>query len=129
MSMFCYQCEQTIKAPGARRLACAEGCYSRNTAGPAVIRRPGISMYAHRARQLGASDNDVDMNPGAGHGYQRRSTERLKECSTKPRLFEIRQGALRGRGGEAGRHRKARRSCRSNLKPLSWIGAQGATYR
>ena len=64
--MFCYQCEQTTRS---RR---GDGC--ANTVGTCGKDAPtsdlqdlliylckGISMYAHRAAELGARDRDVDV--------------------------------------------------------------------
>ncbi len=60
--MFCYQCEQTTKG---------EGCTTRGVCGKdeptaalqdlVIVGLRGISAYAHRARQLGASDEVVDL--------------------------------------------------------------------
>ncbi len=62
MSMFCYQCEQT---------AGGKGCTVKGVCGKepdvsalidlAVHAAKGVSMYAHRARKLGAKDRSVDL--------------------------------------------------------------------
>ena len=61
MSLFCYQCEQTFRG---------RGCTTQSVCGKdettAVLQdlllhaAKGISQYAHRARQLGVTDNAVD---------------------------------------------------------------------
>ncbi len=60
--MFCYQCEQTVKG---------EGCVKTGVCGKEpdvaalqdllIHAAKGISMYAHRAGQLGVHDRDVDV--------------------------------------------------------------------
>jgi len=60
--MFCYQCEQTAKGTG-----CTAGGVCGKTAETAVLQdllihaAKGISMYANRARGLGAHDNEIDV--------------------------------------------------------------------
>jgi hydroxylamine reductase len=61
MSMFCYQCEQTAKGTGCT----AHGVCGKDPETAAlqdllVHATKGISMYAHRARLLGAKDNAID---------------------------------------------------------------------
>ena len=62
MSMFCYQCEQTAQGTGCT----AHGVCGKDPETAAlqdllVHALKGISMYAHRARQLGAGSRDVDV--------------------------------------------------------------------
>jgi hydroxylamine reductase len=62
MSMFCFQCEQTAKGTGCT----AHGVCGKDPETAAlqdllVYATKGISMYAHRARQLGVRDRDVDV--------------------------------------------------------------------
>jgi len=62
MNMFCYQCEQTAKGTGCT----AHGVCGKDPETAAlqdllVHALKGISMYAHRARQLGASDRQIDV--------------------------------------------------------------------
>ncbi len=62
MSMFCYQCEQTSKGTGCT----VAGVCGKDQSVAALqdllsYAAQGISMYAHRARQLGAKDHDVDV--------------------------------------------------------------------
>jgi len=62
MNMFCYQCEQTAKGTGCT----AHGVCGKDPETAAlqdllVYSVKGISMYAHRARQLGAVDSDVNV--------------------------------------------------------------------
>ena len=62
MNMFCYQCEQTAKGTGCT----VQGVCGKPPEVSALIDLTmyaikGLSMYAHRARQLGASDREVDV--------------------------------------------------------------------
>jgi hydroxylamine reductase len=62
MTMFCYQCEQTTKGTGCT----TTGVCGKNPAVAAlqdllVLACKATSMYAHRARQLGHADADVDV--------------------------------------------------------------------
>ena len=61
MSMFCYQCEQTSKGTG-----CTAGGVCGKSPEVAALQdvlvhvTKGIAQYAHRARQLGATDCEVN---------------------------------------------------------------------
>ncbi len=60
--MFCYQCEQTAKGTGCT----VQGVCGKDPDVSAMIdltmyATKGLSMYAHRARQLGAKDHDADL--------------------------------------------------------------------
>ena len=61
MSMLCYQCEQTAKGTG-----CTAGGVCGKSPEVAALQDllihavKGIAMYAHRAAQLGANDNEID---------------------------------------------------------------------
>ncbi len=62
MNMFCYQCEQTAQGSGCT----AHGVCGKDPETAAlqdllVFAAKGISQYAHRARQLGASDREIDI--------------------------------------------------------------------
>jgi hydroxylamine reductase len=62
MSMFCYQCEQTAKGTGCT----AHGVCGKDPETAALQdlllhALKGISMYAHRARELGKIDNEIDV--------------------------------------------------------------------
>ena len=62
MNMFCYQCEQTAKGTGCT----AHGVCGKEPEVAAlqdllVHAVKGISMYAHRARRLGATDREVNV--------------------------------------------------------------------
>jgi len=62
MSMFCFQCEQTARGTGCT----AHGVCGKDPDTAAlqdllVHATKGISMYAHRARLLGAVSNDIDV--------------------------------------------------------------------
>jgi hydroxylamine reductase len=59
--MFCYQCEQTSKGEGCQTLGVCGKDETTATLQDLLIHViKGISMYAYRARQLGASDPEVD---------------------------------------------------------------------
>ena len=59
--MFCFQCEQTAKGTGCTYLGV---CGKDNTTAALqdllIHAAKGVSMYAHRARKLGAKDAAVD---------------------------------------------------------------------
>ncbi len=62
MQMFCYQCEQTAKGTGCT----VQGVCGKEPEVSALIdltvhAAKGISMYAHRARNYGAKDREVDI--------------------------------------------------------------------
>lgn len=60
--MFCYQCEQTAKGTGCTtRGVCGKDAVTAALQDLLIYATKGISMYAHRARQLGAVDPDVDI--------------------------------------------------------------------
>ncbi|MCK5849501.1 MAG: hydroxylamine reductase [Kiritimatiellae bacterium] len=60
--MFCYQCEQTAKGTGCTKAGvCGKSPEVAALQDLLVHATKGISMYAHRARQLGVQDHDVDV--------------------------------------------------------------------
>ena len=60
--MFCYQCEQTAQGTGCTvHGVCGKDGATANLQDVLVYVTKGIAMYAHRARQLGAKDRDVDV--------------------------------------------------------------------
>ena len=62
MSMFCYQCEQTAKGIGCTVAGvCGKDDTTAAVQDVLLHTVKGISMYAHRARQLGAANTDIDM--------------------------------------------------------------------
>ena len=62
MNMFCYQCEQTMKGTGCTvRGVCGKDAETATLQDLLVYATKGISMYAHRARQLGVKDREVDV--------------------------------------------------------------------
>lgn len=62
MSMFCYQCEQTAKGTGCTiQGVCGKDATTATLQDLLFYATKGISMYAHRARALGASDDAVDI--------------------------------------------------------------------
>jgi len=61
MSMFCYQCEQTAGGTGCtRRGVCGKSPEAAALQDLLLHAAKGVARYAHRARQLGAADGDVD---------------------------------------------------------------------
>ena len=59
--MFCYQCEQTSKGIGCTEFAtCGKDEQTAILQDLLVHATKGIAQYAHRARQLGASDRAID---------------------------------------------------------------------
>jgi hydroxylamine reductase len=59
--MFCYQCEQTAKGTGCDKFGvCGKSPEVADLQDLLDHATKGISMYAHRAGQLGARDHDVD---------------------------------------------------------------------
>lgn len=59
--MFCYQCEQTSKGKGCTNVGvCGKDEKVAGLQDILVHAAKGISMYAHRARQLGGVDKTVD---------------------------------------------------------------------
>ncbi len=60
--MFCYQCEQTAKGSGCTvRGVCGKEPQVAALQDSLLYATKGLSMYAHRARQLGVQDRDVDV--------------------------------------------------------------------
>ncbi|MBN1945567.1 MAG: hydroxylamine reductase [Bradymonadales bacterium] len=61
MSMFCYQCEQTSKGSGCTAFGvCGKDPDTAALQDLLIHGLKGLSMYARRARDLGASDPDLD---------------------------------------------------------------------
>ena len=59
--MFCYQCEQTAKGSGCTtKGVCGKQPETARLQDLLVHACKGIAMYAHRARQHGARDEEVD---------------------------------------------------------------------
>jgi hydroxylamine reductase len=59
--MFCYQCEQTYRGQGCVDLGvCGKDETTATLQDLLVYAAKGIAMYAHRARQAGASDPAID---------------------------------------------------------------------
>jgi hydroxylamine reductase len=59
--MFCYQCEQTSKGEGCQTLGvCGKDETTAALQDLLLQAVKGISIYAHRARQLGAADAQID---------------------------------------------------------------------
>src|SRR5512137_1303873 len=61
MGMYCFQCEQTAKGTGCNAFGvCGKDPETAALQDLLVHATKGIGMYAHRARQLGASDRRVN---------------------------------------------------------------------
>ena len=61
MSMFCYQCEQATKGTGCTKVGvCGKDPEVAALQDLLLHGLKGLSMYAHRARTLGASDTEID---------------------------------------------------------------------
>ena len=62
MNMFCYQCEQTAKGTGCTvQGVCGKDAETAALQDLLLHATKGLSMYAHRARQLGVADREVDV--------------------------------------------------------------------
>ncbi|MHC4759273.1 MAG: hydroxylamine reductase [Planctomycetota bacterium] len=60
--MFCYQCEQTAKGTGCTKLGvCGKDPETAALQDLLVCATEGISQYAHRLRELGVTDNNIDV--------------------------------------------------------------------
>ena len=59
--MFCYQCEQTARGTGCNVAGvCGKSAEVADLQDLLIEATMGVSMYAHRARELGELDRDVD---------------------------------------------------------------------
>ena len=62
MGMFCYQCEQAAKGTGCTIAGvCGKDATTAALQDLLTYAAKGISMYAHRARELGVADREVDV--------------------------------------------------------------------
>ena len=60
--MYCYQCEQTAKGTGCTKVGvCGKDPETAALQDLLIHTAKGVSMYAHRARALGAIDRDADV--------------------------------------------------------------------
>jgi hydroxylamine reductase len=60
--MFCYQCEQAAQCSGCTAVGvCGKDPQTAALQDLVVHAVKGLAQYAHRARQLGATDNDVNV--------------------------------------------------------------------
>ena len=60
--MFCYQCEQTAKGTGCDKIGvCGKDAETSATQDLLIHAVKGLSMYAHRAGQLGVTDREIDV--------------------------------------------------------------------
>lgn len=59
--MFCYQCEQTAKGTGCTLAGvCGKDARTAALQDLLVHAAKGVAMYAHRAREAGARDREID---------------------------------------------------------------------
>ena len=59
MDMFCYQCEQTAKGTGCTKMGvCGKDPETATLQDLLIYTCKAISMYAHRARQIGVADHE-----------------------------------------------------------------------
>ena len=62
MSMFCYQCEQTAQGTGCTKSGvCGKSPETAALQDLLLQGAKALGWFAHRARQLGAKDHDVDV--------------------------------------------------------------------
>lgn len=62
MSMFCYQCEQTVGGTGCTKFgSCGKDPISAALQDLLLYATEGISMYAHRAGEMGIRDREIDV--------------------------------------------------------------------
>ena len=62
MNMFCYQCEQASRGTGCITVGvCGKTPETAALQDLIIHAVKGISMYAHRAAQLGARSRDLDI--------------------------------------------------------------------
>ncbi len=60
--MFCYQCEQTMKGTGCTiQGVCGKSPETAGVQDALIWALEGLSSYAHRARQLGVKDREIDL--------------------------------------------------------------------
>ena len=60
--MFCYQCEQTFEGKGCTKYGvCGKDPTTAALQDLLIYATKGIAAYAHRARQLGARDREIDV--------------------------------------------------------------------
>ena len=60
--MFCYQCEQTAKGTGCNTQGvCGKDADTAALQDLIIYGLKGLSMCAHRARELGAKDHEIDL--------------------------------------------------------------------
>ena len=60
--MFCYQCEQTAKGTGCTvRGVCGKDEETAALQDLLIYAAQGLAMYAHRARQMGLTDREINV--------------------------------------------------------------------
>jgi len=62
--MFCFQCEQTAKSTGCtKRGVCGKDAATAALQDLLLYTAKGLAIYAHRARELRATDRDINVFP------------------------------------------------------------------
>ena len=82
--MFCYQCEQTYRGNGCTDLGvCGKDDTTATLQDLLVYAAKGIAMYAHRARQGGASDPAIDTFVAIRLRNKKKKTRKKKKKKKK----------------------------------------------
>lgn len=116
--MFCYQCEQTVGGKGCAKNigVCGKTAETAELQDLLVYAAEGISMYAHRAGQLGKTDRAID------HFV----VEALFSTVTNVNFDPIRLEAQIGKAGEVLEHAKMlyQQACQAKgIEPEHLVGA------
>jgi len=121
--MFCYQCEQTAKGTGCTAFGvCGKDPETAALQDLLVHAAKGVSMYAHRARGLGARDREIDIFviealfttvTNVNFDPQRLRTELVRAARIRDKARSLYEQACR----EAGR------TPESLAGPAAWIPA------
>lgn len=123
MSMFCFQCEQTAKGTGCTvQGVCGKDPTTAALQDLLLYATKGIGMYAHRARELGAADRDIDVFTVEALFSTVTNVdfdpERLSKLLTK--AMDIKEKARRLYEDAA---RKARKTPETLDGPATWVPA------
>ena len=71
LQMFCYQCEQTSYGTGCSEIGvCGKDPETAALQDLLVHAAKGVSMFAHRAAELGNRDSKIDLFVIEGHGHR-----------------------------------------------------------
>ena len=121
MSMFCYQCEQTAKGTGCEvQGVCGKSPEVAALQDLLLNQAQGISMYAHRARQLGAA---VD------HSIGRFIAEALFTTITNVNFDDEAIAAVIRRAADVKAQARAayEAACQARNEPVSVLGGPAAS--